>query len=177
MIDLKVEITFFNKQKHTIHLGNQEWLSFKSKKYLRDYLVRYKRTLKTNVFILNNFHLQIYQIFRLHYFQFNRKFTNQFEELNSNFTYHFDKIFKKYSDGNHNAFMLGHISMCIKHQNDLIELIMDFAKKQKNYTILNLLKPLEKQLYDFEIQYEKDLHDLKMYPKSKSNNLKIIKTA
>ena len=82
MKQLKITITLSEYQeKHTIYLGNGEWLKHKSKTFLKSYLRTYKKVLLDNVRILNSYNSQIYALYRTFYFDLSNIEIDQFNQL------------------------------------------------------------------------------------------------
>ena len=81
MKQLKITITLSEYQeKHTIYLGNGEWLTHKSKTFLKSYLRTYKKVLLDNVRILNSYNSQIYALYRTFYFDLSNIEIDQFNQ-------------------------------------------------------------------------------------------------
>ncbi len=59
-----------NSDRHyTIHLGNMQWLEFKSERYIKKYLAKYRKIVTANVQILNQYNLMFLSSYNQHYFE------------------------------------------------------------------------------------------------------------
>lgn len=162
MKSIEIEVSFFKNEKHTVHLGNCEWLYFKSKRFLRDYLRTYKKVLLDNVRILNSYHLQAYIIYRTYYFDFDIRTTRRVEEALGDFTESYNLIFKTYSAGNHNAFIFNRLDITISMLSNAVSIIKRHAQLHKNYSIKHSTNTLLKMLSDLSEKIEIQKRDLNL---------------
>ena len=171
-----IEVNYFKNQKHTIYLGDCEWLHFKNKRYVRDYLVRYKRMLKTHVGVINNLNVQAYSLFRGNYSQLNFNTRIHLNGLFGDYMAEFEMIFRRYSPGNQNAFMLGRIEACYQNVLSCVIVLKEHAQKNKNYALRDQVNILIKMTEDELERFGIDKRDLNLHTAINSK-LKIMKSS
>jgi hypothetical protein len=67
--NLTIEVNCFKYESHKIHLVNCEWLELRGKRYVRDYLVAYKRMLQENLGCINGFRMGLLNLYYSNYFK------------------------------------------------------------------------------------------------------------
>lgn len=176
MKSLTIEVSYFKNESHKIHIGNCEWLEFKSKRYLKDFIVAYKRMLIENVGCINNFRLQVLNTYYTNYFQFSpgtiRKLDKQVATLGENFNW----IFATYSEGNNNAFVLRRIDLCFQNLLEALETLKTHGQKHKNYMLKDQVKFLTKSIEDRMENFENERRELNKDNLSRDSKLiKLVK--
>jgi hypothetical protein len=174
MQSLKIEVNFFKNQSHSIYIGNCEWLFFKNKRYVRDYLVRYKRMLIDNVRVINNLNIQIYTIYRHNYFQFSPRITRDLDNLFKEFIDDYNMIFKNYSTGNNNAFVLQRIQQCYNFNNNCLEILKRHSQRYKNYPLNEQVKTISKILTELQSKFNSDKRDLSLEGNQRNSKLIVL---
>ena len=175
MKTITIEVNYFNNQKHSIHIGNCEWLEFKNKRFVRDYKVRYKRMLIDNVGVINNLYIQSFMLYRSNYFQFSERTIRNLDEHFIDFLTDFNMIFKRYSVGNNNAFVLQKIDLCFDCITNSLDLLKNHAQLHKNYMLRSQVNTLIKMIGDLENKYNKDKSDLLQKKIKKGKLIKLEK--
>jgi hypothetical protein len=171
MKELAIEVKYHKNQNHTIHIGNCEWLEFKSKRFVRDYIVRYKRMLKDNIGVVETLQTKVYQLYRENYFQLSNKTNRDIRRMFIDYLIEFDMIFKRYSKDNHNAFFLKKIDLCFSIIYSVLDLLKTHAQKHKNYLLNNQVGFLYKMIDTQEKCYEKEKRDLTLEESQKQGKL------
>lgn len=171
MKTITIEVNYFKNQNHSIHIGNCEWLEFKNKRFVRDYIVRYKRMLIDNVGVINNLYTQSFMIYRSNYFQFSERTIRNLDEHFIDFMKDFNMIFKRYSKGNNNAFVLQKIDLCFDGITNSLGVLKNHAQLHKNYMLRSQVNTLIKMIGDLEHRYNKDKSDLFLQKKTKKAKL------
>ena len=171
MKTITIEVNYFNNQNHSIHIGNCEWLEFKNKRFVRDYIVRYKRMLIDNVGVINNLYIQSFMLYRSNYFQFSERTIRNLDEHFIDFLTDFNMIFKRYSEGNNNAFVLQKIDLCFDGITNSLGILKNHAQLHKNYMLRSQVNTLIKMIGDLEDKYYKDKSDLSLYKNIKKQKL------
>jgi hypothetical protein len=160
MKNIKLEFSFSPQKKYKVHIGHCEWLQFKSKRFAKAFLAKYKSLLTDNVRSLITYQIQVNQLHKIFYFEYdvktNRHITNEIK----NFEKQLPFIFQQYSEGNANAFVFQTISYCIASLLNATDLMYDHSLKYKNYALKNQCRSLIKILYDFEKSFDYDVKNL-----------------
>ena len=155
-----VEILPGTKTKYEIHLGNCEWLTFDSLYQANKFKREYKKLITFNLRSLNNFHAQIYSLYRTFYFDLDNTTLRRVKSALFGGNEVFDKIFGKYSEGNHNAFVLKDIDLSFHLNLDALYHLIEFARCYKNYSLKNQSSALHLLLLHLEDKYQKDKRNL-----------------
>lgn len=175
MKNLKLEITLSEYQeKHVIYLGNNENLKHQNKTFLKTYLRTYKKVLKDNIRQLNLFNSQLYQLYRIFFFDLSEievsKITSCFNDFNRSFNWMFDNI-----GGDQNSIIFSKMSNCIRVQFDILFFLKEHGQIHKNYSLKNQSEALLKSLSDFEHVFDKNKISLDLNRNYTRRNLKVIK--
>jgi len=160
MKNIIIELNFSPSKNYLIHLGGQEWLNFKSKHFVEEFIRKYKSVLIDNIRYLSSFQSEIYQLYRNYYFVFDDRTERQILASLHNFDDRFGFIFQEYSKGNQNAFSFNNISYCFATAVDTLSLMKDFAKVYKEYSLKNQVFAKLKILIELEKIFEIDKHSL-----------------
>ncbi len=83
-------------------------------------------------------------------------------------------IFKRYSPGNNNAFVLRRISVCYNNTNRVLLLLKGHGQRHKNYALVGQVCTYIKMLDDSKRIFEGDKRDLRLVNQPKESKLKII---
>ncbi|GAB5563364.1 MAG: hypothetical protein Wins2KO_04270 [Winogradskyella sp.] len=167
----------FNKKaerKYEIHLGDCEWLQFKSERYVKEYLSRYKKTLTNNLRILNSYNQILHTTYRQFYFELPLLIVEQIDEFLNTFNEVYNRIFYNFSLGNQNAFVFSNIQKSIVCLSNSAELMYVYAQKHKIYSLLNSITSFRKMIFDFENTLDKDKHDLNISDRPYTSTLNIV---
>lgn len=175
----QLEISFKLSQhheKHTIYLGNSEFLKHKSKTFIKNYVRLYKKVLMDNVRIINSYNAQIYGLYRTFYFDLSTievaKVNHFFTSFNSDFNWMFDNI-----GGEQNSIIFNKINACISRSFDILEVLKEHGAKHKNYSLKNQAESYLKILKNFEEKYNEEKRSLNVNRDyTKSNVIKINET-
>ncbi|WP_299116850.1 hypothetical protein [uncultured Winogradskyella sp.] len=160
-------------EKHTIHIGRGEFLKHSSKTFLKNYIRIYKKVLTDNIKILNSLHQQVNSIYRSFYFDFNSITIHRINEVNSSFTKEFDLILHNpYANENYTHFFK--ISNSFNALFEMIELLYEASKRNKNYSLKNQIYPLKKQVNYLYDKYNEERRSLDL-KKSVSTKIRILK--
>ncbi|CAH8285887.1 hypothetical protein EV196_106134 [Mariniflexile fucanivorans] len=175
MKQLKISISLSEYQeKHTIYLGQGEWLKHKSKTFLEAYLRTYKKVLLDNVKILNSYNSQIYTLYRAFFFDLSdievERVSNIFAEFNKQFNWMFDNI-----GGCQNSIIFSKINTCIFISLDILYILQSHAQTHKNYSLKNQAEAYIKMLENFNEKYESEKNSLDVNRNYAQNNMSIIK--
>jgi hypothetical protein len=175
MKQLKLEISLSEyNEKPCIFLGFSEKLQHHSKTFLNTYLRTYKKVIKDNLRILNNYNAQIYSLFRNFYFDINtsdtRQISIQFKNFNDNFDWIFDNV-----GGCQNSIMMLKISQCIGINITILQIMKTGAQINKNYALKNQSESLLKMMNDFETIFNNDKMSLDLDRDYAKDNLIYIK--
>lgn len=175
MKDLVLEINFSQNNKQTVHIGNCEWLHFKSKVFVKDWLKKYKRLINDNVKVLNVTTSNINNLYRTFYFEIDLltsiKVVENLNEVNKRF----DFIFKSFSKGNQNAMVFQNIETIICNLIDVCLFLKDYSNTYKNYSLKNQINAHIKLLSSIESDYHKDKQSLNLNDSyQRRQSLKIV---
>ena len=175
MKQLKITITLSEYQeKHTIYLGNGEWLTHKSKTFLKSYLRTYKKVLLDNVRILNSYNSQIYALYRTFYFDLSNIEIDQFNQCNKTFNKQFNWMFDN-RGGCQNSIIFSKISSCISILLDALYILKNHSQLNKNYSLKNQSTAYIKMIEDFKDKYETEKHSLQLSRPSADKDIKVIR--
>jgi hypothetical protein len=164
---LTIEVNYFKNESHKIHLGNCEWLELKGKRYVRDYIVKYKRMLIDNAGCINNFRMQVSNLYYMNYFELSDRTARQAEKQMSNLNMNFSYIFETYSTGNNNSFVLRRFDNCFNDLLATLDILKDHAHRYKNYNLKNQVKFLTRSIEDRMEAFEKERRTLDINELSK----------
>lgn len=131
-------------------------MEFKSKRYVKDFIVAYKRMLIENVGCINNFRLQLLNTYYPNYFQFSIRTVDKMDKRVASLGENFNWIFATYSEGNNNAFVLRRIDLCFHDLLEALEILKIHGQKHKNYTLKDQVKFLTKSIEDRMENFEKE---------------------
>ena len=146
----------------SIHLVNCEWLKFKNKTKAKKFVRKYKKVILDNVRILNSIQPQINQLYRQNILQLEEGIKRSVRQSLLAFDDRFEYIFKIFSPGNNNDFVLGNIEKSFDHLESAAFILFSFAKKYKNYSLKASTRPILKNLELLYKQYKKDRKSLKV---------------
>ena len=173
-LKIKVDFASNNESKHTIHLGNCEWLEHKSKNFLKLYLRTYKKVLLDNVNILNNYNSQVYTLYRTFYFAFSGTETENISMYFQSFNKQYNWIFHSSYDIE-NSTIFNKINQCVYALYDILHIMKVNAQKNKNYSLKKQVDSYLKMVTDFERKYESDKRSLNLTRDYTKTNLNLIK--
>ena len=161
-------------EKHTIYLGNGEWLKHKSKTFLKLYLRTYKKVLMDNIRILNSYNSQIYILYRTFYFDLSvievEKINQCLNTFNSQFNWMFDNI-----GGDQNSIIFSKIDSCIGISLETLQILQNHAQLYKNYSLKNQSQSQIKMIVNFKEKYELEKRSLELNTNYSKENLKVLK--
>ena len=168
---LTIEVDYFKNESHKIHIGNCEWLEFKSKRYVQDFIVAYKRMLIENVGCINNFRLQLLNTYYTNYFQFSTRTILKLDKKVATLGENFNWIFATYSEGNNNAFVLRSIDLFFQDLLEALDILKLHGQKHKNYMLKDQVKFLTRSIEDRMENFEKERRALDMNELSRDSKL------
>ena len=173
MKQLKISVSLSEYQeKHTIYLGNGEWLKHKSKTFLKSYLRTYKKVLLDNVRILNSYNSQIYALYRTFYFDLSVLEVDKFNQCNSTFNSQFNWMFDNIG-GCQNSIIFSKISSCISISLDTLYILKEHSQLHKNYSLKNQSEAYIKMIENFREKYEIEKDSLDLNRNYANANLKV----
>ncbi|NQW37058.1 MAG: hypothetical protein HQ471_08640 [Flavobacteriales bacterium] len=178
MQTIKLHLNFSLRQKYTIHLGNVGWLSFKSKRFADDFLRQYKSLLTDNVRYLISYHSEINSLHKNFYLDLDFETSLKIKKQLHNFDNRLEYVFCEFSKGNANSMVFSNIDYCFACLIDSLNLLFDYAKRYKNYSLKNQSRSKIKILYNLEKLFDEDKHSLKINFDYRNNSipLKIVKS-
>jgi hypothetical protein len=162
------------QEKHTIYLGDGEWLKHQSKTFLKLYLRTYKKVLLDNVRILNSYNSQIYTLYRTFYFDLSDIEIHEINGCITNFNSQFNWMFDN-TGGCQNSIIFSKINSCIEISLDTLNLLKNHGQHHKNYSLKNQAEAYIKMIENFKEKYESEKHSLGLNRNVKENNLKVVR--
>jgi hypothetical protein len=162
------------QEKHTIYLGDGQWLKHRSKTFLKLYLRTYKKVLLDNIRILNSYNSQIYTLYRTFYFDLSDLDIHQVNECFTNFNNQFNWMFDNIG-GCQNSIIFSKINSCIEISLDTLRILKNHSHKNKNYSLKNQSEAYIKMIQNFQEKYETEKHSLNLKRNYASKDLKVIK--
>ncbi|MBP0902380.1 hypothetical protein ACFSKN_02030 [Mariniflexile gromovii] len=174
MKQLKIEFSLSEyNEKHTIYLGDSNFIKHHSKTFLKKYLSTYKKVLLDNVRIINNYNAQIYCLYRNFYFDLSeievQNISSLFDNFNKQFNWMFDNL-----GGCQNSIIFSKINHCIYTNIDILQILKSHSHTNKNYSLKNQSESLLKMISDFQETYERNKKSLDLNRDYTKQNLKLI---
>jgi hypothetical protein len=124
--------------------------------------------------VINSLYRLSFDLYRDNYFQLSDGLIRELDrEFVSSLT-DFNMIFKRYSSGNNNAFVLRRISVCYNNTSRVLLLLKGHGQRNKNYALIGQVTTYLKMLDDSNRNFELDKRDLRLVNESKESKLKIV---
>ncbi len=162
MKQIKIEVSFSERKKHSIHIDYCEWLHLENKAFADKFVTEYKKLINDNVKILNNTVGNIYLLYRNFYFEIDSPYidnliVSEFNDINKRFSL----VFTQFSEGN-GKFVFDSIERIFSQSIKICEILKAYAQKKKHYALNSQTSAYLKLLADMLNVYEVNKRDLKV---------------
>ena len=146
--------------RHTVHLGNGEWLNFENRTRAETFVRKYKNVIQDNVGMLNLMQPQLNSMYRQNIMSLDSSTQRRISQDLMTFEKRFEFIFGTFSSGNQNAFIFQNIGTCLEALSNVARLLYDYAKRYKHYGLKISVLPIIKNLELIEKQMYQDKKNL-----------------
>lgn len=164
-------------RKHTIFIERDLRLSFRTKKEMNTFIVKYKSVLKDNIQMLFQLSAQSYNLYTLHYIQMDYKVSKKYKDAHLDFNEEMFRIHNTVNAGdNKTAIQFIKIRNCFNLLDDGLFILKDFAQRYKIYALRYQVDSILKLVNSLHTAYEIDLKQYDVYTgyKERVKNLKLV---
>lgn len=143
-----------DKRKYKVKLDFDTHFTFTSKKKCDKFIVSFRLLLTDYSRLLRHMQGSIYTMYNLYYFELSIRIEQDVKNNLHDFDNRFEYIFKDYSVGNNNYFVLSNLNSCFNKLESTILTLKQFAQEYKHYSLINqtsaILLNLENNKNSFE---------------------------
>ena len=161
-----------DKKKYKVKLDFDTHFTFTSKKKCDRFISSFTVLLTDYSRLLLQMQGNVYSMYNLYYFELSTRIERDVKNNLHDFDNRFEYVFKDYSVGNNNYFVLSNLHSCFYKLEHTIQTLKQFGQQYKHYSLINQASAL---LLNLENNQKSFTSTLKSYTPSSSHRTKSLK--